>query len=183
MTTNDTTATTNQTADSEAPTTSDPLGRFGADCPIRVGDEVTARHNPTLRGRVRAIDLNDEIAECAIETNDGKRGFAPPWALVPADTTPSEEWQNKMRAFENAQLDNAIETLRRNQHEVADDAEELATLLQTMAANLRDGTTPDPGEPATNLIQTFATGLDEVTALEDRIIALAALSTHRPTRT
>ncbi|BDU04524.1 hypothetical protein [Nocardia cyriacigeorgica] len=145
MTTDDTTATANQTADSEAPTMGDPVGRFGAECPIRVGDEVTAHHNPTLRGHVRAVYLNDEIAECAIETSDGKRGFAPPWALIPADTTPSEEWRNRMRAFENAQLDNAIERLRRNQHEVADDAEELATLLQTMAARRRG--LPGPAAP------------------------------------
>src|SRR5690606_20083422 len=103
MMNSDTTPTVNQAPVSAANTTGDQVSRFGAECPIRVGDEVTGRDNPTWRGRVRSIYLNDEVAECAIETADGRRGFAPPWALVPADTEPSREWRGRMQTLKQAQ--------------------------------------------------------------------------------
>ncbi|BCK53919.1 hypothetical protein IU436_30275 [Nocardia farcinica] len=182
MMNSDTTPTVNQAPVSAANTTGDQVSRFGAECPIRVGDEVTGRDNPTWRGRVRSIYLNDEVAECAIETADGRRGFAPPWALVPADTEPSREWRDRMQTFKKAQRDQAMEALRRKRHEAAEHAEDLAGRLNTIATALRDGDTPDPGEPVENLAHTFAFALHEVTELDDRVVAAGLSATDEPQR-
>ncbi|MFE3444977.1 hypothetical protein ACFXNW_18250 [Nocardia sp. NPDC059180] len=178
MTNSDTTPTADQTPDSAAHTTGDPVGQLEAACPIRVGDEVTGRVNPTWRARVRSFHFNVGIAECAIETDDGRRGFAPPWALVPADAEPSEEWRDRMQTFKETERSHAMEMLRRKQSEAAEEAEDLAERLKSMAAVVRRGGNPYPGEPVAHLAYDFASALDEVTELVDRVDA-AGLSAHR----
>ena len=106
-------------------------------CPIRVGDEVTGHNNRTWRGVVRYIYDDDGIVKCSIRTSTGGRGLATPWSLALADEEPSREWLERMSAYRSAERDNALARLRKEQREIAEEAQALAQQLTTIAATLR----------------------------------------------
>ncbi|MEV5832834.1 hypothetical protein [Nocardia sp. NPDC052112] len=127
-------------------------------CPIQVGDEVTGRNNRTWSGVVSHIYSNDGIPECAIETSTGARGFATPWALAPAHPQPSQDWLDRMRAYQRAEHDGALARLHRDQDRIAEQAEALAQQLAAIAATLRAGRVPD--RDTENYLDTDANNID-----------------------
>ncbi|MCP2290809.1 hypothetical protein [Nocardia amikacinitolerans] len=127
-------------------------------CPIEIGDEVTGRNNRTWRGVVRSIYSNDGILRCAIETTTGRRGFASPWDLAPAHSEPSQEWLDRMRAYQRAEHDRALARLHRDQNRIAEQAEALAQQLAAIAATLRAGRVPD--RDTENYLDTDANNID-----------------------
>ncbi|WP_431953266.1 hypothetical protein [Nocardia lijiangensis] len=127
-------------------------------CPIQVGDEVTGRNNRTWSGVVSHIFTNDDIPECAIETSTSGRGFAPPWALAPAQREPSQDWLDRMRAYQRAHHDGALARLHRDQERIAEQAEALAQHLTEIAATLRAGRVPD--RDTENYLDTDANNID-----------------------
>ncbi|WP_435593803.1 hypothetical protein [Nocardia sp. bgisy118] len=127
-------------------------------CPIEVGDEVTGRNNRTWRGVVVALFSGGDIPECVIETATGERGFAAPWELAPAHQEPSADWGDRMRAYRNSARDNALARLRRDQDELAEQAETLAQRLSAIAATLRVGRFRHPDTD--DLIEHEGTNID-----------------------
>ncbi|MFD6221226.1 hypothetical protein [Nocardia asteroides] len=148
---------TDNTATDQTPT-DDTDTRGEVVCPIEVGDEVTGLNNRTWRGVVLQV-FDYHVPECVIETATGGRGFAAPWALVPAHQEPSAQWLDRMRAYRDAKRDEALAQLRSDQDEFAEAAEALAQRLTEIAATLRAGRFRDPD--AEDPIEHEGTDIDD----------------------
>ncbi|WP_433759583.1 hypothetical protein [Nocardia sp. CA-135398] len=145
------------TDDETTPAPATTVTAHGADCPIRVGDEVTPADRPDLRGTVTDVYLYRGAFRCCVRTPEGARVLTRPWHLLPADG-PSEQWHQQMRELLAAQRAHAADLLERRHHQLADRAEALAQRLAALATTLRHGHLPDIGEdPA----EFDARGLDD----------------------
>lgn len=143
----------------------------GADCPIRVGDEVTLADRPDLRGMVTGVYLYDGTLECSVRTPEGARGVARPWHLLPADGG-SEQWHQQMRELLAAQRAHAADLLEWRHDQLADQAEALAHRLAALATTLRRGDLPDFGEDLAEFAaRELDDGLDELHDLHTDLTA------------
>lgn len=112
-------------------------------CPIRVGDQVSAAHDPAWCGRVTYVsDYNhDGLIECLVESSDGRRGFAPPWMLRLVDGD-QDTFAAQMAALVAAQKVTAVRVLRDKQQRALTAAREAAQTLATLIDDLEHDRIP-----------------------------------------
>lgn len=117
----------------------DPPDRFGAPCPIAVGDKVTHFQDESVGGRVVYLYSEDGIAMCMLEEPSNPRAVAfPPWFLR-RDGGDQLDFAQQMADLVSAQKATAACVLDRKQQEALSYSRELAGQLATVIDDLAGG--------------------------------------------
>ncbi|WP_405160765.1 hypothetical protein OG203_30895 [Nocardia sp. NBC_01499] len=142
----------------------DPLpNRFGAPCPIAVGDKVTHFQDGSVGGHVVFLYSEDGVAMCLVEQPGNPHAVAiPPWFLrrVGGDELAFAE---QMADLVSVQRVTARTVLERKQQEALSHARELAGQVATVIDDLVGGRPPSvvPNDSLANCLEHALADLGE----------------------
>ncbi|MEU7140434.1 hypothetical protein ABZ942_13360 [Nocardia sp. NPDC046473] len=161
-------------------TADDPPERFGAPCPIAVGDEVTHFQDESVGGRVVFLYSEDGVAMCLVEEPGNPHAVAvPPWFLrrVGGDEFVFAE---QMADLVSAQKATAAWVLDRKQQEALSHARELAGQVATVIDDLVGGRSPSvvPDDSLANCLEHSLADLGEFRNLISSVGLLAETADH-----
>ncbi|WP_280433446.1 hypothetical protein [Nocardia brasiliensis] len=159
---------------------SHPPERFGAPCPIAVGDRVTHFQDDSVAGRVVFVYSEDGVAMCLVEEPGNPYAVAfPPWFLrrVGGDELAFAE---QMAQLVSAQRATAACVLGRKQQEALSHARELAGQVAKVIDDLVDGRRPSvvPDDALVNCLEHVLADLGEFHDLIGSVGLLAEAADH-----
>ncbi|WP_378733329.1 hypothetical protein [Nocardia brasiliensis] len=157
-----------------------PPERFGAPCPIAVGDEVTHFQDESVGGRVVFLYSEDGVAMCLVEEPGNPHAVAvPPWFLrrVGCDELAFAE---QMAHLVAAQKATAACVLDRKEQEALSHARELAGQVATVIDDLEGGRPPSvvPDDSLANCLEHALADLSEFHNLISAVGLLAETPDH-----